>query len=283
MKRILAIALVLLMVLAGCGGNNNSSTPGDNGGSGSQPEEKGTFTVGMECNYAPFNWTQVESNDTSVSLGGAGYADGYDVVMAKAIADGLGKELVIKKIEWTGLEPALSSGEIDAIIAGMTATPDRKEGVDFTEPYYESEMVCIVRADDGLASATSLADFSGKKVLGQLNTLYDDVIEQIPDVEHLTPMQSYPLMVMALQNNEADALTGELPVAEGVVAANPDLAIVRFAEGNGFEADTTVSIGVKKGNTDLVAEIQAILDTIDGETRLTWMRDAVERQPAMEG
>ncbi len=275
-------AAATLSLLAGCGGNNGgSSAPasGNDGGS-TAPAEKKTFTVGMECNYAPFNWTQVESDEFSVPLESAGHAGGYDVMMAKTLADKMGMELVIKKLSWEGLEPAVTSGEIDAIIAGMTATPERKENADFTTPYYESEMVCIVRGDDALANATSLADFTGKNVQGQQNTLYDDIIDQIPSVNHMTPLQSYPLMVVSLQNGEADALTAELPVATGVVTSNPSLSIVRFEAGKGFEADTTVSIAVKKGNTELLNAIQAALDTIDTDTRNQWMTDAVSRQPA---
>lgn len=296
-RRLTAAILAVLMtltLLAGCGGTETTSSSQASSSSeasaSSESSEaaglttvtEGVLTVGMECNYPPFNWTQVEGDEYSVSLEGAGYAGGYDVMMAQALAEQMGLELVIKKMAWEGLEPAVTAGEIDAIIAGMTATPERKENADFTTPYYESEMVCIVRGDDALASATSLADFSGKNVLGQQNTLYDEIIDQIPEVNHLTPMQSYPLMVMALQNGEADAITAELPVATGVVTSNPDLAVVRFEEGNGFEADTTVSIAVKKGNTGLLDALQAALDTIDSDTRTQWMTDAVSRQPANE-
>ena len=284
-RRILAAilgAMMTLTLLAGCGGSNNggSSAPAPGGSDPPAPAEKKTFTVGMECNYAPFNWTQVESDEFSVPLEGAGHAGGYDVMMAKTLADKMGMELVIKKLSWEGLEPAVTSGEIDAIIAGMTATPERKENADFTSPYYESEMVCIVRGDDALAQATSLADFTGKNVQGQQNTLYDEIIDQIPGVNHMTPLQSYPLMVVSLQNGEADALTAELPVATGVVTSNPSLSIVRFEAGKGFEADTTVSIAVKKGNTELLNAVQSALDTIDADTRNQWMTDAVSRQPA---
>ena len=293
MRRLAALALAAMMTLttlAGCGSSGSSSSASESAASGDDSAsadsaasifgEDGVFTVGMECNYPPFNWTQVEGDEYSVALEGAGYAGGYDVVMAMALAEAMGVELQVKKLSWEGLEPAVTSGEIDAIIAGMTATPERKENADFTTPYYESEMVCIVRGDDALASATSLADFSGKNVLGQQNTIYDEIIDQIPDVNHLTPMQSYPLMVMALQNGEADAITAELPVATGVVTSNPDLAIVRFEGDNGFEADTTVSIAVKKGNTQLLEAIQTALDAIDADTRTQWMTDAVSRQPA---
>ncbi|OUO68001.1 ABC transporter substrate-binding protein [Anaerotruncus colihominis] len=236
----------------------------------------------MECAYAPFNWTQLEKTDTAVDIGSASYADGYDVVMGKYIAEQLGLELVVKPIAWEGLEPAVNNGEIDAIIAGMTATPERRENVDFTDPYYESKMVVIVRKDSDLTNITSIQDLSGRKVQGQLNTLYDTVIDQIEGVDHVTPLATYPLMVVALQSGEVDALTAELPVAAGVVASNPDLTYVEFAEGSGFEADTSVSIAVKKGNTALLDAIQSALASVSEEDRQQWMIDATSRQPAQE-
>ncbi|MEM1484060.1 transporter substrate-binding domain-containing protein [Oscillospiraceae bacterium PP1C4] len=282
MKKMLALTLAAMLLMTGCGAKSETPAAGGSSTAESTATTGGKFVVGMECNYAPFNWTQIDKNDTTVSLGGAGNADGYDVVMAKAIADGLGKELEIKKIAWEGLEPALSSGEIDAIIAGMTDTPERRQNAEFTTPYYESDMVVIVRADDPLAKITSIQDLSGKKVLGQMSTLYDEVIDQIKGVTHATPLASYPLMVVALQNKEVDALTAELPVARGVVSSNPGLTIVEFEKGKGFEADTSVSIAVKKGSTELRDKIQGVLDGITEEQRLQWMTDATARQPAQE-
>ena len=104
------------------------------------------FRVGLECNYAPFNWTQVDADELSVPIeGGMGYANGYDVEIAKRIAEGLGRELVIVKIEWDGLIPALNSGAVDAIIAGMSPTAEREEQIDFTNVYYSSNLVIIYK------------------------------------------------------------------------------------------------------------------------------------------
>ena len=202
--------------------------------------------------------------------------------MGKYIAEKLGRTLVVKPIAWEGLEPAVNNGEIDAIIAGMTATPERKQNVDFTTPYYESKMVVIVRKDSDLAGITDIQQLSGRKVQGQLNTIYDDVIDQIDGVDHVTPLATYPLMVVALQNGEVDALTAELPVAVGVTSSNSDLTYVEFDADKGFEADTSVSIAVKKGNTELLDEIQKALDSITEETRQQWMIEATGRQPAQE-
>ena len=245
MKKLLKIITVLTVLLSIISPINTIKA---------QEEDDDTFIVGMECNYTPFNWTQVNETETTVALEGGGYADGYDVTIARAIADYLGKELVIKKMSWDGLEPALQAGVIDAVIAGMTDTADRRQRVDFTQPYYESQMVMIVRKDDKLADAKSLKDFSNKKVLGQLNTLYDTVIDQIPNVIHATALEDYPAMVMQLNNELVDGVTAELPVAAGIVATNPDLTYVEFADGKGFDVDltdTSVSIAVNKDNPEL--------------------------------
>lgn len=275
MKKLLVLFAVALLGLTGC-----SSKPKENSGTSSLTATEGKFTVGMECNYAPFNWTQLEANETAVKLNEVDYCDGYDVVIAQRIADELGLELVIKKLNWEGLEPGVNNGEIDAIIAGMTKTPERDENADFSDPYYESDMVLIVRKDDPLATSTSIQDFEGKKVLGQINTLYDTVIDQIPNVIHATPLGSYPIMVVSLQNSEVDALTAELPVARGVVASNPNLSIVRFGIDKGFVADTSVSVAVKNGNTALLDKIQTILAGITKDERDTIMTDATGRQPS---
>lgn len=275
MKRLgcLWMAVLLLTGLAGCGSN------------GSEGAEKDTFVVGMECNYAPFNWTEAESSDRNVAVDAGGYCDGYDVQIARNIADELGKELVIVKMDWDSLEPSLNSGSIDAIIAGMTDTEDRRKNADFTTPYYQSKMAMIVLKDGKYANATSLADFKGATVQGQLNTMYDDVIDQIEGVTHAQPLENYPYMIAALKSGTVDALTAETPVALGAVAAHPELAMVEFEDGKGFQidlSDTAVSIAVKKGNTELLNSVQSALDKMSEDTRKQMMEDATKRQPAGE-
>ena len=269
MKKLMTLVLTVAM-LAGC-----SSTP--------TTEEGNTLTVGMECNYAPFNWTDVTANDDNVSIGSVGYCDGYDVQIAKHVADAMGRELVISKMDWDALEPSLSSGNIDAIIAGMTDTEERRQNADFTTPYYQSEMVMIVRKDSNFVNAKTLAEFDGAKIQGQMNTMYDTVIDQIPNVQHQTPLENYPYLIASLNSGAVDGITAETPVGLGAVAAHPDLALVVFNEGEGFQidiSDTAVSIAVKKGNSELLDAIQKALDGINEDTRAQLMEEATSRQPA---
>jgi ABC-type amino acid transport substrate-binding protein len=269
MKRTLLSLVVLLMSLTGC-------TP---------KTQEDTLIVGLECDYSPFNWTTVSSqSDSSVKIDedGAGFCDGYDIVVAQAIADGLEKTLIVKKIAWGGLIQALNEGEIDMIVAGMTDTEERRQSVSFTVPYYASDLVMVVKANSSLATATTLAEFTGKNVIAQFETFHDDLIDQIPSVNHLTPLGSASLLVNAVKVGEADAMVTEYPVALSITSTNSELAIVQFAQGQGFATsfeETTVSVALRKSDTELLSDINAILAGITETTRNQWMADAIARKP----
>jgi len=110
---------------------------------------KGTLKVAMECAYEPYNWTNPDgSSFGAVPISGQGkeglYANGYDVQIAKYIANKLGYKLEIYSYEWDSLIPAVDSGNVDAIIAGMSPTEERAKQIDFTDCYYNSNLVIII-------------------------------------------------------------------------------------------------------------------------------------------
>lgn len=239
------------------------------------------FRVGLECNYAPFNWTQSEKSEDSVVIPSGGFAGGYDIQIAKMIADGLGRKLVIVKTEWDGLTPAVSSGKIDAIIAGMSPTAERAQTIDFTDAYYESDLVVVVKKDSTFANAKSLEDFANSKITGQLNTFHYSVIDQIPNVKKQTAMETFPAMIVALNSGKIDGYISERPGAVSAVASNPELTFVSFEAGKGFEAspeDVSIAVGLKKGS-DLKDKINEILKGISKEKRQELMDKAVADQP----
>lgn len=274
MKKRLSILLVLALMismLAACssGGNSGGTSAGE------------TFVVGLEAGYPPFNWTQSDDSNGGVKIdGNAEYAGGYDVEIAKRIAESLGKELVIVKTEWDGLLPALTSGTIDAIIAGMSPTAERAENIDFSDNYYKSDLVMVVKSDSQYVNATSIQDFTGAKITAQLNTFHYSVIDQINGVVKETAMSDFPAMRAALQSGIIDGYVSERP--EGISASNAidDFAFVEFAEG--FETsddDTAIAVGVKKAS-QLTEEINKALSTISEEERQQIMDDAIVNQPA---
>lgn len=284
MKRFLSLFLVLTILLTFTACSNEGKTPKQEQNSNNTANTEKVLRVGMECNYAPFNWTQSEETETSVPIESGGFADGYDVQIAKKIAEGLGYKLVIVKTEWEGLTPAVTSGKIDAIIAGMSPTAERAITIDFSDPYYESDLVVVVKKDGAFADAKSLEDFEGAKITGQLNTFHYSVIDQIPNVNKQTAMQDFPAMVVALSSGKIDGYVSERPGAISAVESNPGLTFVSFEEGKGFEAspeDVAIAVGLKKGS-DLKDKINEILQEISKEERQTMMDNAIANQPLQE-
>ncbi len=271
MKRISALILALVLTLSGYALS-------------AQAESVPVLRVGMECAYAPYNWTQTQASEYAVPLAGGGYADGYDVQVARYLADQLGMELEIVKTEWDGLIPALTSGQgkIDAIIAGMSPTQERAMVVDFTDPYYESRLVVVVRADGPFAGAKSLSELAGARITGQLNTFHYDIIGQIEGVQRQVAMSDFPSMIAALSSGRIDGYVSELPGAQSAVASNPALSYLEFEEGMGFQADpeeTMISIAVRKGSP-LLEQLNAALAGLSEEARVELMTGALSRQPA---
>ena len=240
-----------------------------------------TLKVGMECNYAPYNWTQSEAGEKTVALAAGGYADGYDVRIAQKIADAMGRDLEIVKTEWDGLTPALLSGNIDVIVAGMSPTAQRKLTIDFTDPYYVTELSLVIRKDSKFASAAKLSDLAGAKITGQMSTFHYDMIDQIPGVIKLPAQDSFPTMVVAVNSGAIDGYVADYPGVQSAIAANPDLTFISFEEGQGFEIspdDAEIAVGVRQGDP-IKDEINAILAGISDEERNAIMVSAVEDQP----
>lgn len=275
---------VLAAAFAACGTETETSTPAADGETVS--ESNGTFKVGLECGYAPFNWTQTTDENGGVPIQGTKeYAGGYDIEIAKKLAEGLGKELVIVKTEWDGLTPSLLSGTIDAIIAGMSPTAERKETINFSDNYYKSDLVVVVKNDSPYLSAQSIQDFAGAKLTAQLNTFHYTVIDQIEGVDKQPAATDFPAMRVALQAGTIDGYVSERPEAVSACSANPDFTFIAFDSELGFETsddDTAIAVGLRKEDTELLDQINEILAGISEEERVELMDAAIANQPAAE-
>ena len=243
----------------------------------------GQLRVGMECAYAPNNWQEAKASETNVPIENVpgSFAEGYDVQWARIIADYLGLELVIVKMDWDGLIPALNEGQIDAIIAGMMDTKERREAINFTTPYHATEYGMMVNAGSPYENATNIQDFAGASVLGQKDTALDTVIDQIQGVEHLTAVSSVPDMIARLQQGACDAITVNVENSSAYMAANPDFRLITFAEGDGFELPAKgACVGIRFTDEDLLALMNEAMSTVDQEQRDEMWNTAVENAPA---
>lgn len=285
MKRkwlLVMISIMTAIVLAACGTSDKKE--GGSSDAGTDKEEGGgEFRIGMEAGYPPFNWTQQDDANGAVKIAdNAEYAGGYDVQMAKKIAEGLDKELVIVKMEWDGLVPALQSNKIDAIIAGMSPTEERKKTIDFTENYYTSDFVMVIKKGSKYEGAKSIQDFSGAKITSQLNTSNYTVIDQIKGVEKQTAMESFPAMRVALEAGKIDGYVAERPEGISASAANDKFTYVAFEEG--FDTDlsnTSIAVGLRKDDANR-EKINEILKGISEDDRQAIMEEAISQQPAAQ-
>ena len=285
MKRILSIILAAVMLavsltaLASCGNSVDASKDVEN------IKKAGVLKVGMECAYAPYNWTQTNADNDAVKIKNAdGYANGYDVQAARKIAASLGVELEIYAYKWDALIPAVESGTIDCVIAGMSPTAERKAVLDFSDNYYVSNLVIIVREDGAYANAQSLADFKGCSIGAQAATFHAEALKQIEDVKE-NILDNFTLLYTALTANTIDGYVAEEPTAYSICSEGSGLTFAPLVNNStGFtcdEGDTAIAVGVRKGS-DLAAAISEIVDGISDSERSELMMKMVSIAPVEE-
>lgn len=297
-KRVVSVMLATVMamgLLAGCGSSSKESGTKDTEKTETTEESssEGVLRVGMECAYAPFNWTQeteeVANGDKAVPIYGTDYyAYGYDVMMAKKIADELGWDLEIHKVEWDSIGLAMDSGQYDCIIAGMGKTAEREKSYSFTEPYYYRDNCITVKKGSDLENVKGLSDLKGKNVTvtTQLGTGWVPLLDQIPDATLGANYETTAECFMAISNGVADVAVIDVPTAESAAMTNSDLVVISLPEDDSFENDeemTNVCIATRKDDTELRDKIQEAMDNIgwnDKEAMDEMMEEAISVQPA---
>lgn len=289
MRRIvvLLLAVVFTLSLAACAAKAPAAqTPAAETPAAAEStqttESRTVVRVGMECAYAPNNWQETTATETNLPIENVpgAYAEGYDVQIARRIADQMGCEPVIVMLAWDGLIEALNQGQIDLIIAGMADTAARREAIYFSDPYHVTQYGIMVNGDSAYVGATSINDFEGASILGQKDTQLDTVIDQMPGVEHLTPVASVPNMISRLQEGTCDGIVVNIENTPSYLQANPDFVVISFENGQGFDLGFVgACVGIRMGDDDMLSSVNAALATIDQPTRDTLWNTAVENQP----
>ena len=301
MKKLLSIIMVLTMTLslAACGGSAApaaTEAPAAATAAGSDVPaglEDGVLTIAMECAYAPYNWTQTDDSNGAVPIANVpgSYANGYDVMIGKKIAEANGWQLEVIQSDWDSLVPGVQSGTFDAVIAGQSMTAERAEQVDFAGPYFYATIVCVTKANGKFANAASIADLAGGSCTAQIATIwYDQCLPQVKDAAIQTAAETAPAMLMALETDTVDFICTDMPTAQGAVAAYPDMKILDFSGTDGdFQfsdevraENVNIGVSVMKGNTLLKDKIDAVLSTMTPDDMNALMEQAIAVQPLSE-
>ena len=294
----LVLSLMLALSLAACGSGSTTSTTAADAAetaaaAASTGVEDGVLTIAMECAYAPYNWMQGDDSNGAVPISNVpgSYANGYDVMIGKKIAEANGWELEVIQADWDSLVPGVQTGIYDAVIAGQSMTAERSEQVDFAGPYFYASIVCVTKKDSPYATATSIADLAGGKCTAQIATIwYDQCLPQIDGALVQTAAETAPAMLMALETGSVDFICTDMPTAQGAVAAYPDMTILDFSGTDGdFQfsdevraENVNIGVSVKKGNTELKNMIDSVLSTMTADDMNALMEQAIAIQPLSE-
>ena len=248
MKMVLGTMSVL--ALAACG---NTSEPADSAataGSSALQEIKdsGKLVIGTCADYPPYEWHLIKDGKDEII--------GFDIDIAQAIADELGVELEIKDMDFDGLIPALSTGKIDMIIAGMNPTDERKQSVDFTDIYYTQKDALVIKSEDA-ENIQSENDLKKASLATQKATIQETyLLENFPDAA-LQSVPKWNTAILSLVTGKVDAVLMVETVAKQYVEQNEGLEIA------GFDVASTPNesaIAVAKDNKDFLDAVNDILD-----------------------
>ena len=286
---IIAAALTMAsMVLGGCG---DAGTTGQ--AQGQSTGDKKVLRVGMECAYAPFNWTQdaatTPDGTEAVKIYGSDfYAYGYDVAVAKKIADQLGYDLEIHKVEWSSIGISMDAGDYDCIIAGMGRTAEREQSYSFTDPYYYRDNCIVVKKGSAYEGVTGLSQLAGTgcRLTTQLGTGWIPLLDQVEGAVTGSNYETTSECFMAIMNDAADVCIVDLPTAKSAALANEGLVIIELDPEDSFTGDdemVNVCIATRKTDTELRDAIQKAMTEIGWNDKAKFddlMSTVLTQQPA---
>ena len=245
-----------------------------------------TLRIGMSCDNPPFSWTQdaeAEDDSTLPLSNGDGYVGGYDVQVAKEIADQLGVNLEIVQYDRGDVIGAVEDGDIDLMIDGVNPLATRADRIDFTDSYYDNDYVVIVLKDGSYADVTKISGFAGARITAQTDSyIYTDLLPQMEDIKIMPGMTFHRDMRVALSNDIIDGYVTTRPEGMEATRLHPEYAMVTLDEDGGFETDSeysSVAIGLAKGRDVLLAAVNGVLHKISDDQRSLWMERAVYAVP----
>lgn len=234
--------LALMLFIAACGSDEGSSSEGE--GSGGEGE---VYQVGIDTTYPPFEF-EVDGEYT-----------GIDIDLINAIAEEQGFEIEFNPMDFGGIIPALQAGQLDIAIAGMSITDERKEVVDFSDPYFDAGLSLVVKSDN--EDITSLEDLEGKTIAVKSGTTGAQFARDNEEEfgYEIAQFEDSPAMFQEVSNGNADALMEDYPViAYAIAESELELKTV----GDRLTGDQ-YGIAVLKGeNAEVLEQINAGLQAL---------------------
>ncbi len=248
MKKIIALVLALVLLAALCLGGCAKKEE-------QKPDAPKTLTVAISPDFAPMEFV-----DTTKT--GQDQYVGFDVTLAKYIAEQMGRTLVIKPMSFDACQAAVQTGSVDMSISGFSVTAERAENYNLSDYYYAGENEteqAIITTKDREGTMTTADAFAGLKVGAQTASLQMNLVkEQLPDTVKIMEFSDLGTAVEALRNGNIDALAVAKGNGDAIIANNDALAFTGFEFEVSEEAENNVIL-LKKGADDLTKQVNEIL------------------------
>lgn len=249
---LLAMMLLLTFVFTACAGDEPEDTEEpENEISSTMRDldaiiESGELVLGTSADYPPYEFhALIDGKDEVV---------GFEIDIAKKIADELGVELVIKEMDFSNLLSSLSTGMVDIVLSAMNPLPERLEEANFSDVYYEASFSALIREDD-MDIIKSVEDLNGKHIGVQMGTTQEAIAESYSD--NLLSIAQNPDLVMNLKTDKVDCVLMETPVAKSFVTVNEGLALASEIEI--VDDSSGVAAAMQKGNDELTEKVNEII------------------------
>lgn len=268
-KKLMSLALgamMMLSLLTGCGSKTEDSAPADSTPAEETPaapaaaasllekvKTSGKLVVGTEAQYAPYEFKDLDANFA-----------GCDMWLAQQIADSLGVELEVVDMAFDGIIPAVQSGQVDLGIAAFTNTPERAEEIDFSDLYETSAQLLIVKAGNADTYSTK-ESLVGLKVGAQKGTIQSQLIQSALPESELFELEKYPALALEVQNGNIAGLVVDQAVGEALVASSNGALEVSNFTFTAEEASFGKSVVIAKGNEDLVAVVNEVINKVTAD------------------
>ena len=251
-------ALVATCFLVACSGSQGVSPK--------TIKEKKKIVVATESEFAPFEFKSlVNGKDTLV---------GADIELAKAIGEKLGVKVEFSVMSFDNVLASVQSGKADIAIAGISVTDERKKVYDFSDSYYTSENVVIVKKDkvNDYTSTDSLA----KQTVGtQKGSVQETVAKKQISKASVVSLASNGEMINELKSGQLQAVVLEKAIAEGYIAQNDDLTLTLANFNLKSDGSDAYAVATRKGSDDLLKEINAVIkETKDSGKFDQWLKEA---------
>jgi polar amino acid transport system substrate-binding protein len=254
----MVLGTMSLLALAACGNTSGIGNSAATDGSSALQEIKdsGKLVVGTCADYPPYEWHLVQDGEDNII--------GFDIAIAQTIADELGVELEVVDMDFDGLIPALSAGEVDMVIAGMNPTEERKESVDFTDIYYTQKDALVIKSEDA-KDIRSEDDLKKASLATQTATIQETyLLENFPDAE-IQSVPKWNTAILNLVTGKADAVLMVETVAKRCVEENEGLELADFDLAS---TPNESAIAVAKGSEDLLDAVNDILDEMEDSGKI---------------